>query len=65
MNKSVHYEEAQDFDDVVDWDEVWGLPTFHKNRIIRSLLETATEQEEIEIRKCLKKNGKSKDSTEG
>lgn len=38
-NKSTHYEEAQDFNEVIDWDKVYQMNTWQRERVLRGLAE--------------------------
>lgn len=36
-NNPVQYEEAQDFKEIIDWDAVWGMHPWDKEKVLRGL----------------------------
>lgn len=36
-NKPIHYEEAQDFNEIIDWDRVWNMHPYDKEKVLRGL----------------------------
>ena len=37
MKKPIHYEEAKDFDEIIDWDKVYLMDTWQRQRVLRGL----------------------------
>lgn len=38
-NEPIHYEEAEDFKEIIDWDKVWAMDVWDKSRVLRGLKE--------------------------
>jgi len=57
-NKPAHYEEAQDFDEVVDWEKVYAMDRWNREAILRGTKEAPKKKV------CQKKSTKSTNFTE-
>jgi len=36
-NKPIHYEESEDFNEVIDWKKVYAMDTWGRERVLRGL----------------------------
>ena len=56
--KPTHYEEAEDFDEVIDWQLVYAMDKWDRERVLRVLRPTPKKKV------CRKKSLKSTNTTE-